>query len=581
MSSSNSATTTASESSLKNTPTNTTPKGATITSTTTITATSTTTSAFSESSAAMISPSTLPVPDAGGDTDLTGKPSVVGGFNLTTGIVVCGSIIFVFLVVVGAATLYRAKSRRAFRRQLLANGQDGGEDGRSPPRGGVGASYSEKVEVPERAMPGRDGGYEGRDDAGARRTDYTSAPPTRSRDNRYPSPHAALYRQASMSRRGLMSDAAPINMSEVIAPAATTTTTDKRHTSGSRSGSRGASRSGSAPSSVNSSPAPTVATILATRPSDNDFSSQPDNRSSDAKKSRHPPAPTVTINYKSPTAVAKRNSDYEMTAYSPEPVGHDDEIDSASDFSSPHPLQRDSLTAASSEEAPLDAYHSGAFLNAIHEYTLYSSPLSVPLPAVDEPASEVPKVQSLQPVYHSRGQQGYQSQTQTTQQKRQSPPPPPKSLKRLSPVSTTNISKNYQQAQPVSSTAAATRGIQRTGFTPRIATHDLTRSGSGQSPSSSSSPRGGTPRSNTDSPTERLNNKFAQNYYTSHHGRNTSPIPAIDSYPTPIARSNSTRLPAHLRGGGSVIGMQVGAGGGQQVGATFVSSYGNASSNYF
>ncbi|KAF9119621.1 hypothetical protein BGW39_000169 [Mortierella sp. 14UC] len=503
----------------------------------------------------MVSPSTTPVLEAKGDTSLTGTPSVVGGFNLTMGIVVCGSIIFLFLVVVGAATIYRAKSRRAFRRQLTANGQDGGEDGRSPPPGGVGASNSEKVEVPERAMPGRDGAYEGRDDAGARRTEYTTAPPARNRDNRHQSPHAALYRQASMSRRGLISDAAPMNMSEVIAPAATTTTIDNKHTSGSRAGSRTGSRAGSragtAPPSAASSPAPTVAAILATRPNDND----------------------------------SQNSDYEMTAYSPEPVGHDDEIDSSSDFSSPHPLQRDSLMGAPLEEAPLDAYHSGAFLNAIHEYTLYSLPLSLPLSEVPEPAPEMPKVQPLQPVYHSRGQQGYQTQTQTqtTQQKRQSPPPPPKSLKRLSPVSTANLSKNYQQAQTVSSTAAATRGIQRTGFTPRIATHDLARSGCSQS--SSSSPRGATPRSNTDSPSERLNNKFAQNYYNTQYGRNasgtSSPVPGADSYPTPIARSNSTRLPAHMRGGGSVIGMQVGTGGGQQVGATFVSSYGGNGSNYF
>ncbi|KAG0365651.1 hypothetical protein BGX24_004016 [Mortierella sp. AD032] len=332
---------------------------------------------------------------------------------------------------------------------------------------------------------------------------------------------------------------------------------------------------------------------------DNDFSSQqPSRRSNDAKKARHPPAPKVTINYKTPIAV---NTDYDMAAYSPEPVGHDDEIDddvSASDYSSPHPLQRDSLTQV--DNAPLDAYHSGAFLNAIHEYTLYSSPLSLPLPVVPEPEPAMPKVLPLQPVYHSRGQQGYQSQTQTQtniQQKRQSPPPPPKSLKRLSPVSTTNLSKNYQQAQPVASTAAATRGIQRSGFTPRIATQGLPRSGSGQSSPSSSSPRG-TPRSNTDSPTERLNNKFAQTYYNTQYGRTgvSSPIPGVDkkhlpaslvsememnSYPTPIARSNSTRLPAHLRGGGSVIGMQVGTGGGQQVGSAFVSSYGNNGSSYF
>ncbi|KAG0266016.1 hypothetical protein BGZ95_003156 [Linnemannia exigua] len=589
------------------------------TATITTTATTTTMTPLTEPPSAMVSPSITPVTDSKTDTSLLGSPSVVGGFNLTMGIIVCGSIVSLFIIIVGAATIHRARSRRAFRRQLAAAGEDGGEDGRFPPPGSVDISTSEKVEVPDRAMIGRDGGYGrgGDDDAGARRTDYTSAPPARNRDNRYPSPHAALYKQASISRRGLIADAAPNGISDAVVPTRkpTTTTSSINNINNSIAGrdqynnrtsrSRAGSRAGTAPSSVAPSPAPSAAAVPAMRFDEKDSSSQQaSRRSTGTKRARHPPAPTVTINYKTPSVV---NTDYDMTAYSPEPVGHDDEIDddvSASDYSSPHPMQRDSLTQVD-DNASLDAYHSGAFLNAIHEYTLYSAPLSLPLSVVPEPEPAMPKVQPLQPVYHSRGQQGYQSQSQTLtniQQKRQSPPPPPKSLKRLSPVSTANLSKNYQQAQPVASTAAANRGIQRTGFTPRIATQGLDRSGSGQSSPSSSSPRG-TPRSNTDSPTERLNNKFAQTYYNTHYGRSgtnthaaSSPIPGVDkkhlpaslvsememnSYPTPIARSNSTRLPAHLRGGGSVIGMHVGTGGGQQVGSTFVNSYGNNGSSYF
>ncbi|KAG0366162.1 hypothetical protein BGX24_003824, partial [Mortierella sp. AD032] len=94
---------------------------------------------LAESSSVMISPSTAPVSDSKTDTSLLGTPSVVGGFNLTMGIIVCGSIMGLFIIIVGAATLHRAKSRRAFRRQLAAAGHDGGEDGRSPPPGGVGA----------------------------------------------------------------------------------------------------------------------------------------------------------------------------------------------------------------------------------------------------------------------------------------------------------------------------------------------------------------------------------------------------------------------------------------------------------
>ncbi|KAF9390648.1 hypothetical protein BGX21_011430 [Mortierella sp. AD011] len=53
-------------------------------------------------------------PDTG-DNQLFGRPSVIGGYNLTLGILICSSITLVFLITIAIATFKRAQLRKRFR----------------------------------------------------------------------------------------------------------------------------------------------------------------------------------------------------------------------------------------------------------------------------------------------------------------------------------------------------------------------------------------------------------------------------------------------------------------------------------
>ncbi|KAF9085818.1 hypothetical protein BGX23_009346 [Mortierella sp. AD031] len=508
-----------------------------------------------------------------GDTNLFGEPKKFGGFNLTTGIIVYSSFLVLFVAAVGFATYSRLKHRRQFRKQVMGI-QDGSmnEDGRFPPGGAGGAGAKEMKDVKSAA-------------AGA-----VGAAAVSNDKDRYESPRAALYKKASISRKGVSNsdDASTLTSTTVNEDATANNNNINNINNNALSRSNTLSRTNPQQFSNDNSPA-TIITTRSTaigpstvvRFSDDDVENQSDDPSTLAdtrRKARPPPPPNVIINYKAKAST----TDYEMTAYSPEPVGYDNEADEdGSDYSVP---------PVANSPSPLDAYQSGWFMNAIQDYHAYGSP--------EQP----------QPVVYRTD----------AQLRRQSPPPPPKSLKRLSPVLTTGsgsssgsstngskrLSKNYQQAVPIASTAptagnikrtssvsAVSSRIERTGFEPRITpaqTGRLSRSSSTSSSSSGSSlhrassvsssissTSRGTSLLHSDSPMVGLNSKFANTYYNMHYGRGGSIAPVerkvsnlapssgnpgapriksreigLNQYPTPIARSNSTRLPVEMRNGG-------------------------------
>ncbi|KAF9174878.1 hypothetical protein BGX20_009368 [Mortierella sp. AD010] len=66
------------------------------------------------SSTTLASPAPTMRPDTG-DNQLFGRPSVIGGYNLTLGILICSSITLVFLITIAIATFKRAQLRKRFR----------------------------------------------------------------------------------------------------------------------------------------------------------------------------------------------------------------------------------------------------------------------------------------------------------------------------------------------------------------------------------------------------------------------------------------------------------------------------------
>lgn len=481
---------------------------------------------------------------------------------MTAGILIYGSFVVLFVAAVGFATMHRLKSRRALRLRKMAmqengKGDDGesGGGGRSLPRGlvggvgGIGKEEGRYMDEDLKLEFGDDGNDS--DDAGAARKDaYTAAP-----DRKYTYPdREALYKNASMSRKALISDAAPTGTSPSLGAAAT----KSEDTPSARAAKRASSASTASTRSKRLSSVQTydiytsgsrggvAAAAVAALDRPKAAISNPVVRFEETDSI------TGSILISCPRPVSNTSSiisssDIEdMTSYSPEPVHlivYDGDTDSQSDYSS-------------------------------------------------SPPHNIPKItvppQTPNTAYQSRGQQGYLNPTQssTLQQKRQSPPPPPKSLKRLSPVSTTALAKNFQQAQtiastvklgptktttaPITSTAPLARSnTLRTGFTPtpRGANSTGLKRSSSASVSSNAS-------SLASSRTGRSGNIY---YNASHYGRNEfSPAERKIGgeevqYPTPIMRSNSVRLPMEMRKGGA----------GAVAGATGVGYNSNDANNYF
>ncbi|KAG0208514.1 hypothetical protein BGX28_000568 [Mortierella sp. GBA30] len=118
----------------------------------------------STASTATLTP-TPPVQSGKGDYALFGKPSVVGSYNLTSGILIYSAFMILFIAAVGAATWQRAQYRNQFRLQHRNNVEAG------------------------RVSPG---------DKGTKRAGGNGADSELS--------DAALFKQASISKRALMKD---------------------------------------------------------------------------------------------------------------------------------------------------------------------------------------------------------------------------------------------------------------------------------------------------------------------------------------------------------------------------------------
>ncbi|KAG0368265.1 hypothetical protein BC939DRAFT_192190 [Gamsiella multidivaricata] len=109
-------------------------------------------------------PTPTALPDSKGDTALFGKPSVIAGYNLTTGILIYSAFMILFVAAIGSATWRRAKYRNQFRLQQQRNLEGGRVNGdKGSKKGGGDSELSD----------------------------------------------AALFKQASISKRALMKDVGP------------------------------------------------------------------------------------------------------------------------------------------------------------------------------------------------------------------------------------------------------------------------------------------------------------------------------------------------------------------------------------
>ncbi|KAF9540049.1 hypothetical protein EC957_004680 [Mortierella hygrophila] len=498
------------------------------------------------SSPALVSPSVTPspltaLPVSKGDDALFGRPATVGGFNMTAGILIYGSFVVLFVAAVGFATVHRLRTRRAFRLKQMATqegpgrGNDDGESGRRGlPRGlvgGIGGTGEKRMYMDEDLK--LEFGDDEKENMGAVRGMEDEEEDMYTYPNR-----SELFKKASMSRKALMSDAAPATTSPPLKAVSTTNANTpsaraaKRASSSSTSSSRSKRLSSAQEYDIYTSGSRggvmTAAAAVTALDRPKAAISNPVVRFEDTDSTMG----SILISrpsFSKTTSIASSDDLDHMTSYSPEPVLL--EIDDESDYSSP-PL-RESPSA-------LD--------------TTYKV-LTTPPPAA----------------YHSRGQQGYMAPTQssTTQQKRQSPPPPPKSLKRLSPVSTAGatLAKNYQQAHPIASTAKL--GPTKTSTTPAVSTAALSRSNTLRTGFTSTSARGannnGLKRSSSTSTTSSISSLASSKtgrsgniyYNASHYGRSEfSPAENrkeidTDKYPVPVLRSTSTRLPMEMRKGGA------------------------------
>ncbi|KAF9582007.1 hypothetical protein BGW38_000780, partial [Lunasporangiospora selenospora] len=128
----------------------------------------------------MSTPSAIPpstTPDAKGDMALFGKPSVVGSYNLTSGILIYSAFMLVFVFTIGSATWQRARYRNQFRqhqqraleggRVAAANkggkgGQGASSAGEAAVRGGADQNdvLSKQASISKRALLNKDGGQD-------------------------------------------------------------------------------------------------------------------------------------------------------------------------------------------------------------------------------------------------------------------------------------------------------------------------------------------------------------------------------------------------------------------------------------
>ncbi|KAF9927081.1 hypothetical protein FBU30_003505 [Linnemannia zychae] len=371
-------------------------------------------------------------PQGKGDMALFGKPSVVGAYNLTTGILIYSAFMILFVAAIGSATYQRAQYRNQFRRQQELHR----ESGRTTPGGSK-----------------RDGDEDISD--------------------------AALFKQASISKRALMKDVGP---GGVMAANETIKT-------------KIASANG------------------AGRPYDEREMANGLGQQSAGLGVRFGESTGATQGTR--TGGMKKTQAYEMNRYGQ----NEDTINYYQDNHDTTDYSRPPLTESADPYYSSGSSHSG-YLDQVEDY--HYNP-------------QVPK-----PSY----QQGSNSNTASPQNNQ-----PPLFVQRTNssrmPKSELHDGNNIfrsNSGRRARGASTPTRGLERNGsggHPSRIATQGhLDRSGSGGNgysrPASPMSPHdGGMSRSESNASSGRTK---------------VSPSP-VQMHPTPIARSNSTRLPPSMRGG--------------------------------
>ncbi|KAG0359108.1 hypothetical protein BG005_001337 [Podila minutissima] len=396
---------------------------------------------MSTATSSIPSPTATSTVDPKGDFALFGKPSVVGAFNLTSGILIYSAFLILFVGSVGFATWQRSRYRNQFRQQqrLMA-----AENGRVAPGKGNKKPSGDDSELSD----------------------------------------AALFKQASISKRALMKD---------VGPGGVMAASDAIKTKIAAANGAGRSFDNRDGQQVRFGEA---------QPSSNTGTG----RTGGMKKT---PARSNSGNR------GQEAQGYEMNTYgqSQDSMQYYQDNHDTTDYSRP-PLTES-----------VDPYYSsgsshGGYLDQAEE-TYYNDKSNSPqMPrAVYNPrapgASTSPQPQYQQPVFVQR----------------------------------TNSSRMPQNEPHDASVYRSNSG--RGGGSPNIPSRSLERSGSGSNPSRIAtqglvdrSGSGGHPRSS--SPDGAHMSRNGSNASNSRARMSPSPT---QTHPTPIARSNSTRLPPQMRGG--------------------------------
>ncbi|GJJ76331.1 hypothetical protein EMPS_08690 [Entomortierella parvispora] len=393
-----------------------------------------------------------PIPDSKGDTALFGKPSVIGGYNLTSGILIYSAFLILFLVSVGAATWQRAKYRDQFRKQQ--NKMEGGK-----------------------IVPSADGGKSRRGHGNTSEAELSDA---------------ALFKQASISKRALMKDVGPGGV--LAANEAMRTKIAVAN---------GAGRSFEDRQQQQSS----------VRFGDGNIASASGGRSGGMKKSS---APNIR---------GTGQDGYEMNSYGQveDPLSYYQDNQDTTDYSRPP------LTELHDPYYSSGSSH-GGYLEQVEDY--HSTPSGGSNPHMSKATSQ--------------GQPKFQPQVfvQRTNSSRM----PQTDLHDGNNILRSNSGQRHVTGAPTrNGSGGASRANAPGAPVPsRITTQGLLdRSGSGGS-------------SRTNSP---IDGGMTRNLSNASSGRTrVSPSPTL-MHPTPIARSNSTRLPPSMRGGVGTSSAQQGPSG--------------------
>ncbi|KAF8941113.1 hypothetical protein EDD21DRAFT_210339 [Dissophora ornata] len=371
------------------------------------------------------SPAATRAPDSKGDTALFGKPSVIGGYNLTAGILVYSSFMLVFVVAIGAATWRRAQYRNRFRLQQQRNMEGGrvGAGDKGSKKGGGDAELSD----------------------------------------------AALFKQASISKRALMKDVG--HGGSLAANDFTETKIAAANGAGRSFDERGMGQQQSGQG------------VRFGEGSRNNQPSGGPGRAGGMKKTNR-----GDVN----------QGAFEMNSYQQDdPISPQDNHDT-SDYSRP-PLAENADMYYSSGSS-----HSG-YLDQVDDFN----------------GPQKPKA-------------AYQQEQPAAVKRSNSTRMPKTELHDGNNIFRSNSGRRAGATSPTGGVERSGSGGNRNGGQPaRIATQGLNRSGSGGRSAGTSPEEGGMSRAGSNASSSRTR---------------VSPSP-IQAHPTPIARSNSTRLPPSMRGG--------------------------------